>query len=56
MPFVLDSIVSISLVKILPISVAVCCVILVRLNTSGIYDDVDKISKTLFVTVAAQAR
>ena len=41
MPFVLDSIVSISLVKILSISVAVCCVILDGLNTGEIYYDVD---------------
>jgi hypothetical protein len=49
MPFVLDSALSISLVKILSISVAVCCVILVGLNISGIYDDVNKTSKNQLV-------
>ena len=49
MPFELESIVSRSLVKILSISVAVCCVILVGLRTSGMYDDVNKVSKNLLL-------
>ena len=49
MPFVLESIVSISLVKILSKSVAVSCVILVGLRTSGMYDDVNKIFKNLLL-------
>ena len=48
-PFVLSSIFSISLVKMLSINVAVCCVILVGLNISGKNEDVNICSRNLLV-------
>ena len=48
-PFVLSSRFSISLVKMLSINVAVCCVILVGLNISGKNEDVNICSRNLLV-------
>ena len=45
--FELESITSISLVKILSIRVAVCCVILLGFSISGMYDDVSNCSRNL---------
>jgi hypothetical protein len=47
--FVLSSIFSISLEKMLSINVAVCCVILVGLNINGKNEDVNICSRNLLV-------